>query len=158
MAKTILIPIDFTVESLNTLKLALDKHRHEQIEVLLMYAQHLSDAMTDLYFFSSRKSIQALITPVFDDALTILKNSFESTTLFLRIEFFHGINVNSFIQFAEANSVQTCYIPANYRLKLKGNAFNPLPFITRSGVPYEEIPWTPTDHLSDEDQLQQLFI
>ena len=158
MAKTILIPIDFTVESLNTLKLSLDKHRHEQIEVLLIYAEQLSDSITELAFFSAGKSIQSRITPVFNDALTILKNSFESTKLYLRIELFHGYNTNAFIHFATSNRVDICYIPETYRLKLKGNAFNPLPIIKKSGIPFQEIAWAASENLSDEDQLQQLFI
>lgn len=56
--KNILIPIDFTIESLNTLKFALEENKNEQLTVVLMYATHLSDSITELLFIHNTKSFK----------------------------------------------------------------------------------------------------
>ncbi|HQA59356.1 MAG TPA: hypothetical protein PK033_15990, partial [Acetivibrio sp.] len=74
--KNILIPIDFTIESLNTLKFALEENKNEQLTVVLMYATHLSDSITELLFYSQYKIIQKLINQPFKDAINIINNTY----------------------------------------------------------------------------------
>jgi hypothetical protein len=65
MPKRILIPIDFSVESLNTLKRALDGLGDTHVEVILMYAEYLSDSITELLFYSPDDKRKELVTPIY---------------------------------------------------------------------------------------------
>jgi len=158
MTSTILVPIDFNVESLNTLKIALEKHKQDKINVILMYAEYVSTSITELLFYSPDKSIQSLTNPTFNDALTILKNSYESTIQSLNIELFSGYSVNAFKNFLEANNVDQVYIPQNYRLQVKKNGFDPIPLIKKSHIHFKEFAWSYENKSSNDHELNQLFI
>lgn len=157
MAQTILIPVDVSIESLNTLKLALAQHKHERVNVVLMFSQRLSGSITDLLFYSPAKVIRTLLSDSYTDAINIIKNSFESSVQSLRIEVFHGLNTRSFLIFADANKVDLIYVPANYRLLTVSDGFDPLPFIKKANLPTKELSWNATDNFSDADELNQLF-
>ena len=158
MAISILIPIDFSVESLNTLKIALDKHKNESVHVIMIYAQNLSSSITELLFQSSRKIIQSLRNKDFDDALNILKNSYESSLQSLQIELFHGSNVQALNNFVAAKKIDIIYIPQHYRLQLLKSGFNPLPLIKNANIPFQEVSWKSDDNASNNNAINQLFI
>ncbi|MBL7936163.1 MAG: hypothetical protein JNM51_10200 [Bacteroidia bacterium] len=141
MAKTILIPVDFTPESLNTLKLALKENSISGVNVILMYSEYLTDSITDLLFYSADRIIESHITPDFEETISILKNRYETDIKTIKIELFHGYNINSFKNFIEAKRIDAIYIPKKYTLKLKKNGFDPIPFIKKSGLPVQEMEW-----------------
>ncbi len=144
MAKTILIPIDFNPESLNTLKLALKENSISEVDIILMYSEYLTDSITDLLFYSADRIIQSHMTSDFEETISILKNRYETSIKSIKIELFHGYNTTSFKNFIEAKQIDTIYIPKKYTLKLKKKGFNPLPFIKKSGVSVQEIEWDST--------------
>ena len=158
MPKTILIPIDFSIESLNTLKYALEQHKQEKIVVVLMFAQTMSTSITELLFYSPGKIIRELSTPRFKDAIDILKNTYESSILSLRIELFHGANKNAFLNFYEGNAIDLIYLPQQYIFSTKNNGFDPIPIIKKSKVPYQELNWNTEKRKGNSDELNQLFI
>ena len=155
--KTLLIPIDFTIESLNTVKHALAKHSAESINVLLLHSRHLSDSIPELLFYSKYDEMENLRTPAFEEALTILKNRFESNIKLLIIDVFHGFTAAAYASFAESRKVHVAYVPKSYSLKTEGNSFNPVPLIKRSGLPYIEVEWSITDQVNEQERLNTLF-
>lgn len=157
MAKTILIPIDFNVESLNTLKIALNDLQGTRADVVLMYAEYTSDSITELLFYVPENRVKALLKPDFEEGLAVLKNRFEKVIETIRIEFFHGYGVNAFVNFMKGNKIDTIYIPKNYHLKLLSRGFNPIPIIKKSKLPYTEVEWASSTRTSKEDQLNHLF-
>lgn len=157
MTKTIMIPIDFKIESLNTLKLALIEIGDEKVNVLLVYAEKLSDSITDLLFYSPRKSMQSLINKDFEEALNIINNRFEKKINHLEKAFFHGYNVNALVNYTEANNVSQIYIPKEYKLKPKGKGFDPTPLIRKSKLNFKEMSWEVESYEREENQLSSLF-
>lgn len=157
MVKTILIPVDFRVESLNTLKLALNQSNDNSIEIVLMYAEFLSDSISDLLFYSQEKIINARINPEFSKAISILKNRFENKIRRFEIEVFHGRNQSSLERFIKAHKIDEIYIPKTYVLKLSGPAFDPLPLLKKYQLPVYQIDWNQKQESSEEDQLNALF-
>jgi hypothetical protein len=155
--KTILIPIDFSIESLNTLKLALEENKSESVSVVLVYTEHLTNSISELLFYSSQKIIQSYTSPQFNDAINIIKNTYESTLQSLRIELFHGCNKNALRNFLEALQIDHIYLPKTYRLKLKKNGFDPIPIIKKITTNYKEVSWHSDDKTSTVNQLQLLF-
>lgn len=158
MQKVILIPIDFQVESLNTLKLALSQNTGNRVKVVLMYCEHLSDSIRDLLFYSPHKRIAALASADFYEALSIIQNCFSTTMVSSQIELFHGYNVAAFRNFAAGNCIDEIYIPENYRLIARERSFDPLPIIKKSKLPLNEMGWPQHAGLSTQDQLAFLFV
>jgi len=152
MSKKILIPIDFNVESLNTLRRALDGQGDNQVEVVLLYAEYPPDSITELLFYSSTKRCKQLITPNFQEALNILKNRYERNIISISLEIFHGYGRPAFKNFVEGHRIDSIYIPKSYVLKPLKNGFNPIPIIKKTKHQYHEIDW----EINQDDVYHQL--
>ena len=157
MVNKILIPIDFRVESLNTLKYCLEERKQEKSSILLMYSAYSSDSITELLFYKPAKIIEALVSSNFNDAINIITNTYESSLHSFGIELFHGLNRNAFLNFYEANEIDLVYLPKDYCLKPYKNGFDPIPLIKKSKVQYKEVAWTRDHDVTNKDELNQLF-
>jgi len=155
MAKTILVPIDFSIESLNTLRLALEGHTTDKLNIILLYAEHLTDSITELLFYSPQKIIQSLTKPDFQEAIAILKNRHETAIDSIEIELIHSYNRKVFEAFLEKRKVDEIYVPITYKLKPRRNGFDPIPLLKRSSVPVHGIEWELDG--GGSDQLKSLF-
>ncbi len=157
MVKKILIPTDFKIESLNTLKYSLEERKQEKSSVILMYSAYNSDSITDLLFYNPTKIVEALVNSNFNDAINIIKNTYETSIHSFKIELFHGLNLNAFLNFYESHGIDLVYLPKDYCLKPYKNGFDPIPLIKKSKVQYSEVAWTSEQGTSNKDELNQLF-
>jgi hypothetical protein len=157
MFKTILVPIDFSVECLNTLKLALQKEEGNRVNVILIYSETLNSSISDLLFYKPLKQIKQLTNKEFDEAITIIKNRYESLIHIIRFELFHGKTTQAFKLFAEANKVDMIYVPKHYELTPLKNGFNPISLIRKSKMPFQEIEWNVDNYTFDPSQMSALF-
>ena len=157
MKKTILIPIDFRVASLNTLKLALEPYSEDVIEVILLYAEYLGDSITELLFYTPKKIVSTHITPEFKEALEIIRNRFEGKLKYINIELFHGYTTSAMKNFLEANAVDEIYIAKNYQLKESKNSFDPTPFLKKSHYKVIEVSIENDFDRTEHEQLVALF-
>jgi hypothetical protein len=157
MVKKILIPTDFKIESLNTLKYSLEERKQEKSSVILMYSAYNSDSITDLLFYNPTKIVEALVNSNFNDAINIIKNTYETSIHSFKIELFHGLNLNAFLNFYESHGIDLVYLPKDYCLNPYKNGFDPIPLIKKSKVQYSEVAWTSEQGTSNKDELNQLF-
>lgn len=141
MAQKLLVVTDFTVESLNTLQLALKHTNEANISVVLMYAEASSDSIRELLFYTPQRRIGELVTPEFAETLEIIKNCHENIIRSIEIALFSGYNINALRNFIEGHGITAIYLPRTYRLRLTKNAFNPIPLIKKSRLPYQEMDW-----------------
>lgn len=141
MQKTILIPTDFTVESLHTLRLALAQNEQVQLRVVLMHAYRLNDSITDLLFYSPGKIINRAITPEFEEGISVLKNRFFNTLRFLSIQLFHGNSANAFAKYADAYGIDEIYLPQSYHLKKGKRGFDAIPLIDKNKFTIHMVNW-----------------
>ena len=152
--KRILVPVDFKVESLITLKKALDVLEDTMVEATLLYAEHLNDNISELLFYSPKDKMEKMVPRVFHEALSIIRNRYENNLGGVFIEFFHGYGVGAMKNFIDANRIDMAFLPSGYRLKPMRNGFDPLPIIRRTGIPIQEValmngnPFTDSQHLS----------
>ncbi len=158
MAKRILIPVDFNVESLITLKKAIDELGDIEIEAVLLYSEYLTDSISELLLYSPKEKKSKLIPDLFHEALTILKNRYEKHLISVSVEFFHGYGTNAFKNLLEGNRIDIIYVPSDYKLILTKNGFDPLPIIRKSQIPFHEVSWTRQQYLSNAESLSNLFI
>jgi hypothetical protein len=141
MTKTILIPTDFSSESLHLIKGAISENEGEKLNVILLYAASNSNSITDLLFFNKKRSLDDVKPEQFQEGCDIILNKYSSSINSFRTELFTGFTQNAFENFIDANQVKEAYIPRNYKFKLKKNMFDPISFIKKSALIVREIEW-----------------
>lgn len=158
MAQTILVPTDFRVASLNTLKLALESYGDTRVKVMLMYSEALDDSITELLFYDPDKIIKSLTSNEFKEALEVIKNRFEATLWGdINILLFHGNTSTAFYHFAKGNGIDRVFIPKSYQLAPSKKAFDPTALIRRSDIPFIEVGWKIDRSTTEYEQLITLF-
>lgn len=141
MKRTILIPTDFTVESLIPVKQAATLGNYSEIEIVLMFCHLLPGSITDLLFYKPVRVIEEYATKEFEEACSIILNKHASRIHTLRIEVFHGTSDSAFENFIEGNRIDEVIYPKNYKLKEHRAGFDPLPYIRNSYLPCREVEW-----------------
>lgn len=157
MVRTIMIPMDFSVASLNTLKLALDLYPFEQIKVVLIYSEYTDDSITEILFYNPKKIIDSRITPQFREALEIIKNRYEDRILNITIELFQAYDKRFLANFLDANKIDGIFIPKSYRLKTTKKSFDPVPLLRKNTLPVIELDWTSMNDQTEHEHLLALF-
>ncbi|WP_192085775.1 hypothetical protein [Algoriphagus sp. Y33] len=163
MSKTILIPTDFTVKSLNLAKIALQKalDNNERITLILVHGYWMSSSISDLLFYSKSKLLDKLETPDFKASCKLLLGRYEGIIEKMSIDIFSGTNQNAFENYLEANNVQGIYLSKNYKFKLKSsNSFDLTPYFIKSKLNVTEVNWEAVPSISQEsgqDELAALF-
>lgn len=161
MAKTILVPTDLQVGSLNALKTALSGAGRDGIRVVLMHAVHPPEGISDLLFYSPRRATREHMGPAFKEALAVLRNHFEQRITSVEVLPFHGITQSAFDHFVEANGIDEIHLSGTYPLRRHQKAMDPMPFIKRCKVPVKEhgqaIPAELMENEPSLDHLQFLF-
>lgn len=158
MRKTILIPTDFTVQSLNVLKAVLNNTTSDvQYDVILLHGVISSDSIRDLLFYSKANHIQSLSNPEFEEAFEIIKNKFDSMINSFRIDLFSGSNQTSFNNYVEANRVVEI-ITSNQKLKLtSGNSFDLSRYISKCTLEVSVIDNAPKSTMPEKGKLAEVF-
>lgn len=157
MARTILIPTDLSVNSLKTLKFALNESPSSDLDIILMFAHTPSSGISDLLFYSPQKTLRALRNQSFNDALEVLRNRYEHKVRSLRVELFHGRTNSAFTDFVQIHRVDEIHVPADHVRLNHPQGFDPMPQIMASQLPKNVHRWEPAPVHVQEDQLQVLF-
>lgn len=156
--RTILIPTDFTVNSLIAVKKVMNINENDPVKIVLFHGVNLSDSITDLLLFSKGRLIREMATQSFKDACEIIKNKFAKDLESLYVEVFTGNTPAAFDQFLEANDVDIiCYIDNFRYTKPSKNSMDIMPLLSHASVPTFKIEVeTPKKPLS-QNQLLALF-
>lgn len=157
MKRVILIPTDFSIESLNLFKYAA-QHAQEPLNIVLVHGLHLSDSIFDLLFKTRSESIEKLSNPDFEDACRILHNKYVSRINSFRIEIFSGVTQCAFQNFLEGNRITEILIPKSYQLRLTGKSFDLLPYLKSSTLPKQAVEWKPAENAPEHNQLAEIFL
>ena len=156
MVKNILIPTDFCVASLNTLKQAMEVDGTQDISVVLAYAEYLSDSEMDLLFYSPSKIINEKLRPEFKEAIEILRNRYSNLKK-ISIKLFHGNSLGYLENFISANNIAEIYLPKSYRFRTQGRSFDPVKLFRQSSVRVVEKDWEQYLNKSEQEHLIALF-
>jgi hypothetical protein len=157
MKRTILVPTDFSIESLNLFKYAA-QHAQEPLNIVLVHGLHLSDSIFDLLFRTRTDSVSKLTNPDFEDACLILRNKYASHINSFRIEIFSGVTQSAFQNFLEGNRITEILIPKTYTLRLSGKSFDVLPYLRASNLAPQEVEWKPIENAPERNQLAEIFL
>jgi len=140
-----LIPTDFTVESLNTLKLVLKNNTASSFEIILLHPFSLGDSISDLLFYAPRKLLRERQTEEFSSALAILKNRYESSILTITIEAFHSLGLQALKNFVQAQGITHIYLPGSYQLSKNNAGLDIVPILKKTTIPFTTINWQAND-------------
>lgn len=161
MAKTILIPTDLHVGSLSALKAAIGTTGSEQLNVILMHAEHLPDGITDLLFHSPRRELRRRMGSAFTEALAVLRNHHERRLVGICVEPFNGGTAKAFDQFLRARGVDEIHVSGSYKLRRGSRSLDPMPLIRAASAPLVihggSQAVVPGDAATVVDHLQFLF-
>ncbi|MBC8152497.1 MAG: hypothetical protein H7Z72_06265 [Bacteroidetes bacterium] len=156
--KTILVPTDFCVPSLNILRLALEEITEPRVNVVLLHCHTLDDSITERLFYSPARIIQDLMTDDFDEALSILRNRFENQIGELQIKLFHGHVQSVFDTLLDTLKIDAIYFSKSYRQHLSKRAFSATPYIVNGVIPYYELDLARRETSFERIKLENLFL
>lgn len=155
---TILVPTDFCVASLNTLRLALEQIAEPTVNVVLLHCEVRDDSITELLFYSPARIVDDLLTDDFREALSILTNRFENKIGQFRIELFHGHVQSVFDTLCDTLKIDAAYFSRSYKQHLSKRAFDATPYIVNGIIPYYEVDWLRQETTFEKDRLENLFL
>lgn len=159
MRKTILIPTDFSIESLRLLRAAVQSADGDGIHVVFLHCTYQQDSIMSLLFFSKDSLIDSLTNEDYKDACRIIRNKYSSVIHSIRTEIFTGTTQAAFQNFLDGNKIDQSFIPKNYSLQLTNkNSFDSLPLIRKSKLPLTEVSWQQLESVPEKNQLAELFL
>ena len=129
----ILIPTDFTIESIQVLKEYLATlNTEEHVSIVLCAGYHRSEGFLDLLHFSKHKLTKEFVHKDFSEALAILDNKFGDQIAAINIDFFSGWNLNAFKNYLMANEITQIVFSNEIKLSCKHKKWlDILPFIRK---------------------------
>ncbi|MGG7036687.1 MAG: hypothetical protein ACI7YS_16040 [Flavobacterium sp.] len=159
MRKTILIPTDFTVNSLNVLKSILVNNESRQtFDVILLHGMSLSDSIRDLLFFSKSKQIESLTNPEFEEAYEVIRNKFDSQISSLRIDLFTGYTLSAFNNYIEGNKVDQIFISDKKQVLINKNSFNLSRFIEKCPIHVTKMDSGENSTVPEKGKIAEVFM
>jgi hypothetical protein len=160
MKKTVLIPTDFTIDSLQILKKLLCNPNDElKYDIILVHGINLSDSISDLLYFSKKEIVEEMLSKDFDNALQIVKNKYNSIINSIRIELFSGYNGLAFDNFIEANKVDFAYIPNSYNYQLNNKkSVDIIPYINKSDLKVIHVEYETAEKTPEKGTIAEIFL
>lgn len=135
MKKRILIPTDFSVQSLNVLQTFLEQNKTENAhyEIILLHGYRLSDSIVELMFFSKRNILDTLVNPEFQEACNVLQNKYGGQISTVKTDIFMGFTQTAFNNYTEANHIDEIYFNSERKpIFSNSRSFDFVNFIKRS--------------------------
>ena len=158
MSRIILIPTDFSIESLNLFKAAAQSGVTERVHIVFFHAVRSSNSTIDLLFKSQKKMNESLINENFSNGCTIIRNKFASSISTDRIEFFSGTTQTAFQNFIEGNGITEIFLSKNYTFKkISSRSFDPMPMIHGSNLLKHQVSWQRIERTPEKNILAELF-
>lgn len=159
MVKKIVIPIDFSVESLNQLKHFLaDSDNEFKFDIILLHGYQIETSITSLLYFSQRQLLNSLESESFKEALAILVNKFSNQIKSIKTAIFSGNNLNAMKNYLEANDIDEIVYSSNYNFKkLNRRSFEITKYLIKSGVKTQIINWENNLFMPEKDTISEIF-
>lgn len=156
--RTILIPTDFTIQSLIAVKKVLAVNDGDRVKVVLFHCVNVSESFKELILFSKEKLLKKLMSETFADACSIIKNKYEKHLVQLKVEIFAGNTQQAFSSFVEAEDADIiCYIDEYDFQKPSKNSISPATYLANTSIPVLKINVEQREILSSLNQLAILF-
>ena len=114
--KTVLIPTDFSLVSLNIVKQAAAYFSDERVRVVLFHALHAPTDIQDLLSINSRVPHEK-ITEEFRHTCAAIKRKSNDAIAHISFQYLYGNTTAVFKNFIEANSIDCIFFPSHIVLQ-----------------------------------------
>lgn len=133
--KNVLIPTDFTLESLENIGRLAENLPKEKLNIRLVHFIKLSDSMSELLLLSQRTKEHELITDEFILQADEWRRKYGSQIQSVQVTCFYGSTVAVFQNYLEGNEMDAiAHTPGFNYGKASKHSFDPSSIIARSGI------------------------
>lgn len=133
--KNVLIPTDFTADSLHLVNKTAATLGDEKFNVVLFHCFNLPDDIVNLMFISREKIYKGLVSDEFRNQCKKLKNLHFDAINSIHVKYLYGSTVRLFKNFAEANNIDAIVLPDDLQLQLPHKySYNPVSILKKSGL------------------------
>ena len=159
--KTILVPTDFKLGSINIIDALVQNQRNQTLNIIFVHAFKLSDSITDMLMLSRRSRDYENISDEFYQQLNQVKAKYANQIGAIGLEYFYGSTVAAFKNFIEAFDVDCiAYLDGYNFTPINKYSIDPKVLTGRAGCPVIELTSVlATENLIDtriqEPQLQE---
>ena len=156
--KHILIPTDFSIQSLRVVHHAVETFGAEPLSITLMHALHMPASIMDLMMLSRRSAHYDLITPDYKDACEIIRNRYASSIKEMKTAFLMGDTNGVFRNFLLYHNIDAIVCAENNAFRAAGtDSYNPARLIKNSKYPVHYMPLTPRKGKLMVSVMSELF-
>jgi hypothetical protein len=133
--KTIIIPSDFSIDSIQVAETVV-RNAKEEVKILFIHLFHVADDIQDLLFSNYRKKEYEFVSDEFRHECDMLKNVYAGKLKSVTIEFFYGSKLAVFKNFLDYNKADFIAYSKSYGIpKLSKSSIDALPVVLKSGLP-----------------------
>ena len=159
MKRNVVIPTDFSMDALKTLKEVLQhSDQGQQYNIILLHSALLDDSITDLMFYSKSKLLKKYSNEAFNSGLAIIRNKFEDRINSLRVELFTGFTQSAWDNFVEANQVNEIFVPSNYtESNMPKQSIRLMDFMENGKADIQKVSIQISDSISSKSQVSEIF-
>jgi hypothetical protein len=131
--KTIVIPSDFSLESVHVAE-AIVRNERNEVQIIFTHLFHVADDIQDLLFSNYRKKEYEFVSSEFNRQIAILK-SMHPNLVRIKTEFFYGSKLAGFKNFLDYNEADEIAYSGSYGIpKLSKSSIDALPVIKKCGI------------------------
>jgi len=142
--KTILLPSDFSMESIHVAEMVVRESK-EDVRLVFTHLFHVADDIQDLLFSNYREKEYELVSNEFWNECKILKDLYSKKLLSIKVAFYYGNKLASFKNFLDYHQADCIAYSEAYGIpKLKKSSIEALPVLKKCGLPLMN-----TDLISD---------
>ena len=156
--KTLLIPTDFTQQSIQSIPALVHQYYPEKVNVVLVHMLKITDSLSELLMLSRRSVEYRHIPDNFYTRCTELQNKHSHLINHIAINFFYGSTVAVFNNYLEANEVDAIVRPHDHYQLLFKNSIDPKMLISKCSIKIIALPKAqsmPADILVTEPELTE---
>lgn len=119
--RKIIIPTDFTPDSLQLIEYAVLNHPNTRLDIVLLVGYRIPENRWSIVHFRKQNEIQNQLSEPFKQAYSRVVLEYKDIINSITFEMFNGINSFSFKNFIEGIGAEHAVIPKNKSLYLSGN-------------------------------------
>lgn len=135
--KHLLIPTDFSIQSLNAVHAAIAAHENgeDKLKITLFHLLSMSTDLSELVFRSMTNKHYEMVSSEFKDACEILQNRYSSKVKSITVKFGFGNTVQYLKNYLEGAKIDMVIIPSDVELTLPSTrSVEMIPLLKRTGV------------------------
>lgn len=139
--RKILIPTDFTVESLELAEYAILNFPDTKLDIIFIVGYSLPDTRWGVTHFSEREQINNQLSDSFKDSQRHFVREHKNNIEAISFELFTGVNLLAFQNFIDRLGIENAIIPKDKSLRFQNNKwFNTTRFIKKTVKNIIEVP------------------